>query len=181
MKKSVIEPANVLQKKLFEIPAIVTSFGNQESYILKKWLHWLEELESIFEKYNFTQCAEIAGYRASIISSYSLVTEKRTQKRKQINQSALSTIQPVQQILSDKSNELNEKINQVRTLIKQILIPAKDAGMINYDPKTDFTAFIETLLIQFKSHDQVRSSINSAIALIGKYDVMRILAEEIEL
>ncbi|MGH1383824.1 hypothetical protein [Kordia sp.] len=181
MKKSVIEPANVLQEKLFEIPAIVTSFGKQESNILKKWLHWLEELESIFEKYNFTQCAEIAGYRASLISSYSFPTEKRTQKRKQVNHAALVSVQPVQQILSDKSNELNEKINQVRTLIKQILIPAKDAGMINYDPKTDFTAFMESLLIQFKSHEQVRPSINSAIALIGKYDVIRILAEEIEL
>lgn len=181
MKKSVIEPANVLQEKLFEIPSMVTSFGKQEGNVSEKWLDWLEELESIFKKYNFTQCAEVAGYRASIIVSCNIITEKRSQKRKQVRQAALVTIQPVQQILSDKSNELNDKINQVRTLVKQILIPAKDAGMINYNPEIDFTVFMESLLVQFKSHEQVRPSINSAIALIGKYDVIRILAEEIEL
>jgi len=181
MKKSVIEPANALQEKLLEIPDIVTAFRKQEGNVSKKWLHWLEDVESLFKKYNFPQCAEVAGYRSSIIASFTLITEKRIPKRKQINQAALETIQPVQQILSNKSNELNDKVNQVKTLIKQILIPAKDAGMIDYNSNNDFTLFIENLLVKFKTHEQVRPSINNAIALIGKYDVMRILAEEIEL
>ena len=65
-------------------------------------------------------------------------------------------------------------------MIKQIMIPAKDAGMINYDKNNDFTAYLESLLAQFKSHEQLAPGINSAIASIGKYDVLKIIAEEIE-
>ncbi len=180
MKKSILEPARVLQEKLFEIPTLVSSFQNQELNTLKKWMTWLEELELIFKNYNFPQCAELAGYRASILSSYNVATEKRKEKRKKVHQAALTSIQPVQQILSDKSEELNQKIDQVRSLIKQILLVAKDAGIIQYNPNTDFMFFVESLLHEFKSHEQIRSSINSAILLIGKHDVIRIIAEEIE-
>ncbi len=181
MRKSVIEPANAFKEKLFEIPDIVSDFAKNKDNICQQWMEWLEELEVIFKKYNYTQCAEIAGYRASIISPAIIVrSEKRSQKRKQQYHKALSSIQPVQQLLSDKSDELNNKIDHVRLLLRQILIPAKDAGMIIYDPPTDFTVFMESLLLQFKNHEQIAPGINNAIATIGKYDVLRLLAEEIE-
>lgn len=181
MRKSVIEPANALNKKLFEISGIVSSFANKENNICQYWINWLEELEKIFKNYNYTQCAEIAGYRASVIS-FSLFNngDKRSQKRKQQFQKAFSSVQPVQQLLSAKTDELNGKIDNVRILLRQILIPAKDAGITNYDTSTDFTEFMESLLIQFKKHDQIAPGINNAIAIIGKYDVLRILAEEIK-
>lgn len=180
MKKSVIEPANELREKLFEIPEIVTSFANKEPEIYKKWITWLKDLETVFKKYDFTESAEIAGYRSAVLASSQSFDVKRVKKRKLMDQLALESVQPVQQILSDRSNLLQEKIEQVRTLVKQILIPAKDAGMIKYDPKMDYTLFMENLLTQFKAHEHVRPSINNAIALIGKYDVIRILTEEIE-
>ncbi|MBL4745543.1 MAG: hypothetical protein JKY08_04175 [Flavobacteriaceae bacterium] len=180
MKKSVIEPANELSEKLFEIPEIVTAFANKETEIFNKWITWLQDLEAVFKKYNFTECAEIAGYRAAVLASSQSFDVKRVKKRKLREQVALESVQPVQQILSDRSNLLLDKIEQVRTLVKQILIPAKDAGMIKYDSKMDDTLFMENLLIQFKAHEKVRPSINNAIALLGKYDVIRILTEEIE-
>lgn len=182
MRKSVIEPANALNEKLFEIPALVTSFAINENNICDKWITWLEELEEIFKKYNYSQCAEIAGYRSTILSStFGNGSEKRSQKRKHRIKSALSCVQPVQQLLSDKSDELNEKIDQVRLLLRQILIPAKEAGMIKYDSTIDFTTFMESILEQFKRHEQIAPGINNAIATIGKSDVLRLLAEEIEL
>ena len=181
MIKSVIDPANALQEKLFEIPSYVTAFEQKDPTVLTQWLQWIEALEALFKSYNFTQCAEIAGYRASIITTHYSAIEKRREKRKALHYAAVKSVQPVQQILSDKYHELHEKIEHVRTLIKQILIPAKDAGMITYDNKTDFTLFIETLLVQFKAHEQLRPSINNAMALLGKYDVIRIIAEEINL
>lgn len=180
MKKSIIEPANALKKKLFEIPKLVTAFQEHDTSIFHDWMSWLQELENIFQKYNFTQCAEIAGYRANIMSNYYQIGNRRIHKRKHLNQIGLSSVQPIQKILTDKSQELNDKIEQVRILIKQILIPAKDAGMIEYDHNKDINLFMESLLFQFKSHEQVRPLINNAIVLIGKYDVIRILIQEIE-
>lgn len=175
-----MDPAKELQLKLFEIPEIVSSFSNKENKICERWINWLEDLEKILKKYKYSQCAAIAGYRSTIISKSMMVTIKRAERKKMTFNQAMSSIQPVQQILSDKSNELTEKIEQARILIRQIIIPAKDAGMINYDKNTDFTVFIESLITQFKTHDQVAPLINNTLASIGKYDVMRILAEEIE-
>ena len=73
-----------------------------------------------------------------------------------------------------------EKTDTVRKLIKQILIPAKEAGLIRSENIVDFGLYLESLLQQFKQHPQLASSINNAIGLIGKFDVLRIMAEEIE-
>jgi len=159
---------------------MVTRFQKKEHAVIDEWIVWLINLENLFKKYNYTEAAEIAGYRANILASTACEDGKRIKKRKVMNTAAMQTIQPVQQILSDISNRLEEKIEVVRTLINQILIPAKDAGMIKYDSKTDFSLYLESLLAQFKSHEQLAPGINSAIASIGKYDVLRILAEEIE-
>jgi hypothetical protein len=101
-------------------------------------------------------------------------------KRKQIFSKAIQTINPAQDILFVLYKVLTEKIDVVRVLIRQILVPAKEVGFIKYDSSVDFTQYIESLLHQLKSHEQLKASINSAIASIGKIDVMRLLAEEIE-
>lgn len=180
MRKSVIEPAIIFKKELFTIPNMVSRFQNKEHAVTEEWILWLTHIEDLFTQHNYTEAAEVAGYRANVIAAAACEEGKRIKKRKQMTVAAISSVQPVQQILSDVSNRLEEKIEAVRSMIKQILIPAKDAGMINYDPKTDFSSYLESLLAQFKSHEQLAPGINSAIASIGKYDVLKIIAEEIE-
>ncbi|PPK94819.1 hypothetical protein LY01_01572 [Nonlabens xylanidelens] len=180
MRKSVIEPASIFRKELFSIPEKVTRFQKKEHNITDEWIAWLTHLEDLFTKYHYTEAAEVAGHRAQVIAAAAFEEGKRVKKRKLMTTAAINTVQPVQQLLTDVSNKLEEKIEVVRNLIKQILVPAKDAGMINYEPGHDFTAYLEKLLAQFKTHEQLAPSVNSAIASIGKYDVLKILAEEIE-
>lgn len=180
MRKSVIEPAVTLKKELFTIPNMVTRFHKKEHAVTEDWINWLTHLEHILTKYNYTEAADIAGYRANVLAAAACEEGKRVKKRKQMTIAAVNSVQPVQQLLSEITNLLEEKIEAVRSMIKQILIPAKDAGMINYEAHTDFTDYLESLLAQFKSHEQLAPGINSAIASIGKYDVLKIIAEEIE-
>lgn len=179
MRKSVIEPAIIFKKELFTIPNIVSRFQQKEHSVTEEWILWLIHIEDLFTKHNYSEAAEIAGFRANVLAA-AYEEGKRVKKRRQMTAAAISSVQPVQQILSDVSHRLENKIEAVRSMIKQILIPAKDAGMINYNPETDFSSYLESLLAQFKSHEQLAPGINSAIASIGKYDVLKIIAEEIE-
>jgi len=181
MRNSVVEPACILGKYLSEIPTFVTSFSSKEGSVVQRWLDWLTLLESELEKHNIPQSAQIAGYRSSIIAvAFDPEIERRTHRKKKQFHRAVVSVQPVQQILSDKHAELDIKITQVRELLRQVLIAAKDAGMVRYDPKTNFTDFLESLILKLKHHEQIGPEINSGIASIGKTDFLRLMAEEID-
>jgi hypothetical protein len=180
MRKSVIEPAEQLRIELYKLSNLVDKFQAQEPGITDLWLTWIRELEDLLKKYGYRETAEITGHRASILSNANRVDKQKRKLSRKKRLAALATVQPIQQLLSDKCMELEDKIDAVRIMIKQILLPAKDAGMFTYDPKTDFSSYLESLLTQFKSHEQLAPGINNAIASIGKYDVLKIIAEEIE-
>ncbi len=180
MVESTIDIASAIQAKLLLVPELVCKFENKDIYALQDWLAWIKDSEALLKKYNFAECAEIAGLHALIChEELKIYTDKRIKKKTVIAQ-AVSTVNPSQQILQNIYNRLQEKIENVRVVMKQILVVAKSAGLLNFNSeKETFTQFLQSLLNQFKSHVQLAPSINSAIASIGRFDVIRILAEEI--
>ena len=60
MRNSVVEPANVLEKHLKEIPVFVSAYSSKENGIVDRWLEWLTSLEAELEKHNLSQSAQIA-------------------------------------------------------------------------------------------------------------------------
>ena len=177
MIKSVIEISNLINQQLMKVGNIVDLFEKDDYEALELWLLWLKDSETLLKKYNYSETSLLAGLRANILKEQK--SEER-RKRKQIISQALTTIDVAQNILFTLNKQLEDKINTVRTLIRQILIPAKEAGLITQENITDFSQYLESLLQQFKQHQQLAPSINNAIALIGKFDVLRIIAEEID-
>ncbi len=180
MKKSSIEIVNAIYEKLMQVDILVNEFESKKTSAVDNWFVWLKESEELLKRFNYTECAELASFRSSILHENSIPDLGRTTKRKRTFSKALATFQPAQIVLLKIYKPLEEKIETVRNLIRQILVPAKEAGMIQYDPSVDFTQYLESLLRQFQAQEQLAPSINSAIASIGKYDVLRILAEEIQ-
>ena len=180
MKKSTIETVIFIREQLLEVSKLVTSFENKKLSAVEDWIKWLKKNEDFCTQLNFVESAELAGLRSTILFEITETKENKNLKRKRIIAKALETINPAQSVLQHRFKLLNDKIEMVQNLIKQILVPAKDAGIIQYNSSIDFSGYLETLLLQFKKHEQLAPSINNAIALIGKYDVLRILAEEIE-
>jgi hypothetical protein len=178
--KSVIDIANAIHEKLMQVSGIVDAFAERAYFATDSWMTWLKESEEMLKNFQYGESAQLAGLRATILSEFFPLQPTRN-RRRQIFSKAIQTINPAQDVLYNLYKILTEKIEVVRVLLRQILVPAKEAGLIQYDPSTDFTLFIESVLQQLKSHDQLKPSINSAIASIGKIDVMRLLAEEIEL
>ncbi len=175
-----LEMRNVLYDQLMQVNVLVNGFETKAPTILEDWMHWLKETEELCKRYNLSECAELAGYRSLILHERSLHDTSVNSKRKRIFSKTLETIQPVQAICVGRFKKLDEKVESVRSLIRQILVPAKEAGCIRYDPEVDFTDYLESLLQQFRNHEQLAAGINGAIALVGKRDVILILAEEID-
>ncbi|MDR0207074.1 MAG: hypothetical protein LBI45_07470 [Bacteroidales bacterium] len=177
--KSVLDIAQAIHEKLMQVSSIVNDFEQRAYFATGNWINWLKESEELLIKFQYGESAQLAGLRATILGESFPILPTRN-RRRQVFSRAIQTINPAQDILFGLYKILTEKIEVVRVLIRQILIPAKEAGFIEYDSSIDFTRYIESLLQQLKSHEQLKPSINSAIASIGKIDVMRLLAEEIE-
>ncbi|MDR2684135.1 MAG: hypothetical protein LBB53_01985 [Prevotellaceae bacterium] len=171
--------SNALHRQLMKIGGVVDMFNNQDYDATDNWLQWLKDSENLLKTYNYSEMSLLAGLRANIIKEIKSVDSERN-KRKRIVHQALSTVDEGQKVLFDINKQLLEKVNNVRTLIRQILIPAKEAGLINKTEIVDFTQYLESLLQQFKKHQQLAPSINNAVAMIGKFDVLRIIADEID-
>jgi len=177
--KSLMDIAQAIHEKLMQVSGIVNDFEQRAYFATPNWMTWLKESEELLKKFQYGESAQLAGLRATIVGEFFPMQPTRN-RRRQIFSKAIQTINPAQDILYTLYKILTEKIEVVRTLIRQILVPAKEEGFIKYDTSIDFTQYIESLLQQLKSHEQLKPSINSAIASIGKVDVIRLLAEEIE-
>lgn len=179
MRKSVVAPSLELKEKLLEVGVLVDNFQNKKSSAVVDWLLWLKNTEEILKKYNYSETADLAGLRAAILATGNNSESRRSGKKAQI-QKALETINSAQQVVLVKQSQLEERIEKVRTIIRQVVTLAKTAGLIKLRPGENFTAFLEQFLMQMQQHEQLQPSINMAIATVGKYDTLRILAEEIE-
>ncbi|MDR1345689.1 MAG: hypothetical protein LBK03_03180 [Bacteroidales bacterium] len=179
MISSSLDISNAVQHQLMKISAIVDMLDKQGSFAVTVWMEWLMESERLLKKYNYAEVSLLAGLRAEILKEEILCNAER-RKKKLIVARALSTVDAAQKVLFNIFDRLNEKIESVRVLIRQIIVPAKEAGIIKPENIDDFTAYLEDLLQQFKNHKQLAPGINNAIVTVGKFDVLRILAEEID-
>ncbi len=172
MKGSTLDIVKGLFDKLQEVPDIVSAFEHRESTAMQLWLQWLETSEKLLKEQGFAECAAVAGIRADVLV---YLSEKQTRKEKFI--AVLKTVNAAQTLLLEKYKTLEEKVENVRVFLKQVLTQINDAGILNYDENTDFTAFINSVFEQMKNNAQLSGSIHNAVATIGKTDVLRLIAE----
>lgn len=180
MKPLVLDMRNALYGQLSKVSGLVNGFETKCPSAVDDWMKWLKESEALFKKYNLAEEAELAGFRSVIVGESSVHNPSVNSKRRRVFTKAVETVQPVQAICTERFRKLEEKVDTVRNLIRQILVPAKEAGCIKYDASIDFTTYIESILQQFRKHEQLKAGINSAIAMTSKQDVILILAEEID-
>ncbi len=179
MNKTIINPCLELKSQLLKVGAMVSRFEGNDYSAVKAWNNWLIEVEAILEKYHFSEAAEIAGLRAQTLVE-NTEPGQRVSKRKSSMQRSLRTVSAAQIAVLGVQKHLEDKLEGVRLIIKQIVLASRDAGFtFGADKGDDFTVYVDSLLTQLQQHEQLKSGINKAIAVIGKYDTLRVLAEEI--
>lgn len=169
---STLDIVQALYDKLQQVPDIVNAFERRDGTAPAIWLDWLTQTSAQLKQFGFAESSAVAGIKADMLAK---LAEK--QNRKEKIAAMLATINPAQTIILALYTPLNEKVENVRTFLTQVLTQIKEAGMLHYDTNSDFTTFINNLFIQLKSNDQLANSINNAVINMGKSDVLRLLAE----
>lgn len=169
---STLDIVQALYDKLQQVPDIVNAFEHRDGTASAVWLDWLTQTSAQLKQFGFAESSAVAGIKADMLSK---LAEK--QNRKDKIAAMLATINPAQAIVLALYTPLNEKVENVRTFLTQVLTQIKEAGMLQYDNSTDFTAFINNLFVQLKNNEQLSGSMNNAISNIGYTDVLRLLTE----
>jgi len=169
---STLDIVQALYDKLQQVPDIVNSFERRDGTASAVWLDWLTQTSAQLKQFGFAESSAVAGIKADMLAK---LAEK--QNRKEKIAAMLATINPAQAIVLALYTPLNEKVENVRTFLTQVLTQIKEAGMLQYDNSTDFTAFINNLFVQLKNNEQLSGSMNNAISNIGHTDVLRLLTE----
>lgn len=179
MFRSSIEISEKLEQQLNKVGTCVDMFENRDGLAVDTWMEWLKESEKILKDYGYSDTARLAGLRAEIVAEKNRPDLQRN-RRKALDSKAASTVNEAQDILFSINAALRDNIDKVTTLVRQIMVPAKEAGIIQPPESQDITSYVENLLNQFKSHEQLKSSIYSAETLIGRFDLLRIIANELD-
>ena len=173
---STLDIVQALYDKLQQVPDIVNAFERCDGTASAVWLDWLTQTSAQLKQFGFAESSAVAGIKADMLAK---TAEK--QNRKEKIAAMLATINPAQAIVLALYTPLNEKVENVRTFLTQVLTQIKEAGMLQYDSNADFTDFINNLFVQLKNNEQLSVSINNAVLNLGYTDLLRLLAEETSL
>lgn len=180
MLKPVLDTLSTLKGKMFILPEIVDMLQQKGNSSVDQLTNWLRNVEEVLRESGYAQCAEIAGLRSRILA-VGFNEERRHLIKKEKLRVALEVIYDAQNVLMKLITPMEDKVNEVRMIINQILIIFKPSGVLDYDEKYDFNVFIQGIWHMFKANEQVGGGISKILTLVNQSDAIRILAEEIDL
>jgi hypothetical protein len=178
MKHSHLDTYESLLKQSLLIPELVTKAANKDINFIENLNQWLLNTEEIMRKYNISKCSEIAGLRSKIIAS-SYVTQAKVSKRKRLFSVATTIIYDAQSTVLSTIEPMENRIEEARDSIRQLLGVAYQADMLN--PNMDFNEMVQTLWSTFSTHEQLKGAVASILVLVNRSDALRMLAEEIDI
>ena len=177
MRKSILSSNEELKSQLLGLGVIVDGFTKQDKSSLIMWEHWLNNIEEIMKKYNFSEASEISGLRSQLLLDEPDLDIKRN-KRKSKLQRYIKTITPAQTVTLHLQKSLEIKVESARDIVKQLLIAADQLGLTESIASANLNLRIDTLLIQLEKHEQLNPLIKNAFSILGKFDTIRLMAEE---
>lgn len=164
-----------------ELPKLVSAIQQKKFSSIDTLFAWLETTEDTLKTLNYTQCAEVSGLRAQLAQQKFVLNGKPNERKKRQISKALEIIHPVQEVVSQVILPLEEKIEQARGLLKQILNVAMSLSILPEATPQDFNSYVYNVWGILVAHEQLRNGMNNVKALIGMADGIQILAEEIEM
>jgi hypothetical protein len=180
MQKSIITVVNSLKGLLLKTPELTNAFQEKKHTALPTLDIWLKNLEQELKKFNYAQCAEIAGLRSQLIEIKYDPEQNRLHRKKRLFSKGSSVIYPAQSVVQEVIHPLEEKINQARQLIQQVLSIALQAKIIKKPTSAaESLGYIQNIWVLLKNNTQLNAGLQNIISLVGSSDGMRLLAEEI--
>ena len=180
MQVSSLTIIELLKSKLLEFPYLVDCLKNKEYNFLDLLETWMKETETILKNNRISECAVIAGYRSKIIVPLFVEVKKRSTKKRQLQLASEIMFELQDTVLSViKPHEI--KVNEAKDLLLHLLSILKQSGALKYTDQTDFQEFINSIWHLCSTHEKLKQGTVKILTLISQIDVLRIIAEEINL
>ena len=169
-----------LKHQLTAFPDLVNKLKNKDYNFLELLENWMIETETILKNNNIAQCSTIAGFRSKIIVPLFEETKGRSQKKKQMQIAAESMFE-IQDTVLNVLKPFEQKVSEARDLLRHLLNVLKQSGAVKYTDEVNFQDFINIIFKLFLTHEQLKLSMVGILTLVSQIDILRIIADEIEL
>ncbi|MGB0981331.1 MAG: hypothetical protein ACPGUH_04445 [Winogradskyella sp.] len=178
MKGSILNKHKELKAQTDKIPTLVNMIRDKNNGFIKSLEKWMLETEKVLTKYNYPECSEIAGLRSRIYLPKYTSANSRNVKKEQMSVST-ELIYSAQNMIYHLVQNLDEKINEAKDMLTELIEVAMENGIIKIDKNTDFNNYINSLVAYFKTHEQLKSLIQKPYFVLGRTDTIRLMAEYI--
>ena len=179
MKKSQFILVSRLKEKLQEFPNIVSSLETKDPYFIEKTFSWLKSTEDIFSTNNISEVSEIAGFRSKILTAKYSDERSSNIKKNQIKIAA-ENLYNIQNIVLNVLMPHEQKLNECREIIKQLLVLVLQTKAIEYDEKIDFEDFVKKVWQYILFDDNLRAGAARLKSVLSDLDITMLIADEID-
>ncbi|MCU7614368.1 hypothetical protein N0B16_07950 [Chryseobacterium sp. GMJ5] len=180
MKKSQFILVSQLKEKLQGFPAIVSSLETKDPYFVEKVFSWLKAAEDIFSTYNISEVSEIAGFRSKILAS-KLSDERGANTKKNQVKTAAANLYTIQNTVLNVLLPYEHKMNECRSIVKQLLVLAIQTGTLQYDHEMSFEDFVKKVWQYILSNPNLISGAIQLKSALSETDIIMLIADEIDL
>ena len=178
MLKPLLDTVGALKAQLFQVPGIVDQIQRKENVAVDSLTRWLKATEDVLQKFGYAQCAELAGLRSKLLGP-TFTEPHRSSRKKELLRIATEIVGDAQRVVLNIVLPLEEKANEARTIVNQILMIVRPSGVLDLNDSGSFTDFIQGIWQMLKTNEQVGGGIAKVLTLVNQSDALRILAEEI--
>ncbi len=178
MQKSIIDITGKIEKQFSQIHEIVNLLAKKSSLSLPKTIDWLVETEELLQKLRIPESSKFSVKRGELSTFYP--KDSRNKKREQLHFCSGVLTQSQEDLWLVYERHL-EKVENAKTLIKQLLGVIYQTKQFKFNPTENFTFFLEKIWQFCTQHEQLKGVALQVLSLINKGDVLVVMAEEIEI
>ncbi|MGG8496029.1 hypothetical protein ACQY1Q_06410 [Tenacibaculum sp. TC6] len=178
MRTSILEKHTFFETSIMKVVLISELFRNKSSKFFSSLDEWLLDNEKMLKQLGYTEASEFSILQNQI-SSLKL-KDIQHKKRQQFLLSS-ECLEKAHLILIQLQEPIKTKIAQGKETIKQILTVIKEVPDFAKNKKEHFDTYIKRLWSKLKTDDQFKAICMQIRTVLPEIDVLRIIADEIEL
>ncbi len=180
MKKSQFILVSRLKEKLQEFPGIVSSLETKDPHFIEQILVWLKAVEDIFSTNNISEVSEMAGFRSRILTA-KFSDDRGANIRKNQIKAAAAILYEMQNTVLNVLMPYEQKMNECKEIIRQLLALAVQNEQLKYRNGTDFEGFVQIVWQYILSDANLKAGAVRMKSMFSEMDITMLIANEIDL
>ncbi|CAM1365183.1 hypothetical protein [Tenacibaculum xiamenense] len=178
MRKSITKITSDISLQLNEISPIADQIQKKSTQSIRNFSNWLTTTEDVLKNLNLPESSKFSVKRSELSA---FIPSAGGSKKKEHLFLTATLLTQAQQDLWEVFTAFNEKLENAKKLINQLLGLLYQTNEFKYDANEDFTVFIHDLWNFCHQHEQLKGITGQILSLVNKSDVIIIMANEIDL